>query len=182
MAASGVAAARVEGPAPEIDESQTGGRGLIGLACRTGEPAISNDYQADERVTGRGMNARGFETGSGAVFPLRVEGELAGVFAVQHAERNVFTGELTGLLQRLADNIAFALENFRGEARRRKAKRRLSESEQRFRSLYAADADVYWEQDEQYRFTAFTDNVRRRTRSRPAPRSASAAGSSSTST
>ncbi|HET7198725.1 MAG TPA: PAS domain S-box protein, partial [Burkholderiales bacterium] len=168
VAESGVAAGRVEGPLPSLEEGGPGGRGLIGLACRSGEPAISNDYQADPRIAERGMRMRGYEIGSGAVFPLRVEGELAGVFCVQHGERNVFTGELTGLLQRLADNIAFALENFRGEARQRTAKRALSESEERFRRLTQLSADVYWEQDEQYRFTAFTDSARRRNEVEPA--------------
>ena len=161
VAESGVAAGRIDAPSPSLDESRPNGRGLVGLACRSGEPAISNDYATDPRIAERRVQPRGHGVGSAAVFPLRVEGELAGVFAVQHAERGVFTGELTGLLQRLADNIAFALENFRGEARQVSAKRELSESEQRFRSLTQLSADVYWEQDEQYRFTSFSDSVRR---------------------
>jgi PAS domain S-box-containing protein len=53
------------------------------------------------------------------VFPLAVEGDLAGVFGLQHAERGAFTCELTALLQRLADNISFALENLQREERYR---------------------------------------------------------------
>src|SRR6185369_13961124 len=90
-----------------------------------------------------------YSVGSAAVFPLQVEGELFGVFGLQHAERGAFSDELTGLLQRLADNIAFALENFRANQRRRAAKRKLAESEERFRSLTGLSSDMFWEQDEE---------------------------------
>jgi diguanylate cyclase (GGDEF)-like protein/PAS domain S-box-containing protein len=155
-AASGTAAALAEGVAPSIDESQPGGKGLIGHACRTGQPAISNDYAADPRTQGRVRQGRPYEVGSVAVFPLRADGELAGVFGLQHAQRHAFTEELTALLQRLADSISFALENFRREKHRRKAKRKLGESEQRFRSLTGLSSDIYWEQDAEYRFTSFS--------------------------
>jgi diguanylate cyclase (GGDEF)-like protein/PAS domain S-box-containing protein len=155
-AASGTAAALVEEVAPSIDESQPGGKGLIGHACRTGRPAISNDYAADPRTQGRARLGRPYELGSVAVFPLRAEGELAGVFGLQHAQPHAFTDELIALLQRLADSISFALENFHREKHRRRAKRQLGESEQRFRSLTGLSSDIYWEQDAEYRFTTFS--------------------------
>ena len=144
LAASGVAAPLLRDVVPQIDASQPGGGGVLGRACRSREPAISNDY-ADAQVTG-------YQVRSAAAFPLLVEGELIGVLGLLHAERNVFSDELTGLLQRLADNICFALENFSREARRNNAQRGLRESEARFRSLTEL-SDLYWEQDEEYRFT-----------------------------
>jgi len=154
-AVSGRAAELVHPVRPTFDANDLAGKGLIGEACRTGQPAISNDYSADPRVVGR---AGAYEVGSAAVFPLHVEGELFGVFGLQHAQRGAFGDELTALLQRLADNIAFALENFRANKRRRAAKRKLAESEQRFRSLTGLSSDMYWEQDEEHRFTALSDS------------------------
>jgi len=152
-AASGPSAALVENIVPTLDETQPGG-GLIGDACRTGRPAISNDYAADPRTVGRRGEVRSYHVGAAAVFPLHVVGELAGVFGLQHRDKDAFGDELTALLQRLADSIAFALEKLQREAQRRKAKRKLRESEERFRSLTGLSSDNYWEQDTEFRFTS----------------------------
>ncbi len=118
-AASGPRAGEAELVPASIDASQSGGQGLIGLACRTNRPAIANDYAADARINHARRAVRSYAIGSAAVFPLVVEGELAGVFGLQHAERGAFTAELTALLERLADNISFALENLQREERYR---------------------------------------------------------------
>jgi PAS domain S-box-containing protein len=118
-AASGPIAGETETLPASIHASQSGGQGLIGLACRTGQPALSNDYPADPRIDQARRAVRPYFIGSAAVYPLVVEGELAGVFGLQHAEKGAFTGELTALLQRLADNISFALENLQREERYR---------------------------------------------------------------
>ena len=157
-AAGGPAARQAAKDAPSIDATKPEGRGLIGHVFRTGERAIVNDYDADPRVAGRRELDRGYRVGSSAVFPLRVDGELAGVFAMQHPSRDAFSEELTALLQRLADNIVVALENFRANKRRRTAKRKLAESEERFRSLTGLSSDMYWEQDEEHRFTVLSDS------------------------
>ena len=118
-AASGPKSGEAEASPASIHASQSGGQGLIGFACRTGRPAIANDYPGDPRINHSRRAVRHYFIGSAAVFPLAVEGDLAGVFGLQHAERGAFTCELTALLQRLADNISFALENLQREERYR---------------------------------------------------------------
>jgi diguanylate cyclase (GGDEF)-like protein len=89
------------------------GRGITGTAFRSRTPCISNDYEADFGVDGhfsKVVKAAG--TLSGAAFPLLRHGEPIGVLIFLSSERGTFTPELTELLQRLADNVAFALENF----------------------------------------------------------------------
>jgi diguanylate cyclase (GGDEF)-like protein len=49
---------------------------------------------------------------SGAAFPLLVNGQVLGIMLFVAAEKGVFTREFAELLQRLADNVSFALENF----------------------------------------------------------------------
>src|SRR5206468_9934415 len=49
---------------------------------------------------------------SGAAFPLLVHGEAAGVMLLMSTEKDTFTAEFVELLQRLTDNVSFALENF----------------------------------------------------------------------
>jgi diguanylate cyclase (GGDEF)-like protein/PAS domain S-box-containing protein len=164
-AASGPAASATEDRPPSLDETQSA-HGLVAHAWRTGTAAISNDYAADPRSAARRGVARPYAVGSAAVFPLRVEGARVGVLALQHAQRDAFAGELTALLQRLADNISFALENFGREARRLQAERESRDAEARFRSLTSLSSDTYWEQDASYRFTKFTDTATDRLRTR----------------
>jgi diguanylate cyclase (GGDEF)-like protein len=88
------------------------GRGISGTAFRSGEACISNDYMSDPR--GFAFHALVVSDGakSGAAFPLPVGGKTVGVMLFLSAERHAFTAEFVELLQRLADNVCFALENF----------------------------------------------------------------------
>ncbi|HEX6692851.1 MAG TPA: PAS domain S-box protein, partial [Burkholderiales bacterium] len=117
VAASGPAAAMRDELPPSIDPNHPGGQSIIGLACRSGEPQVSNDYQNDPRTTGRRRLNRRYVVRAAAVYPLRINGRTAGIFGLQHAEKDVFSIELAALLQRLADNISFALANFEREER-----------------------------------------------------------------
>jgi diguanylate cyclase (GGDEF)-like protein len=49
---------------------------------------------------------------SGAAFPLLVRGEPVGVMIYMSLDKDTFTSEFSELLQRLADNVSFASENF----------------------------------------------------------------------
>jgi diguanylate cyclase (GGDEF)-like protein/PAS domain S-box-containing protein len=126
---------------------------LVGLAWQSGEVVISNDYQNDPRTAQRRMRGRPYEVGSGAVWPLYVDAEPVGLFSLLHAEKGAFSEQMNLLLQRLAENISFALVNFTHEERRLKAEQELRESEERFRNLTELSSDWYWEQDEELRLT-----------------------------
>src|SRR5207237_10921212 len=124
------------GPATAFPVSDTVAAGsIIDLAWRSGEVVISNDYQADPRTEQRRKRGRPYQVGAGAVWPLFVDGEKVGVFSLLHAERDAFSAEMILLLQRLADNMSFALANFAHEGRRLQTERDLRESEERFRTL-----------------------------------------------
>ncbi len=155
VAASGAAAKLSAHRRPSMDPANPRGQGLTGLACRTGQPVISNDYEADPRKQKR-PEWHTYPVGSVALFPLKVEGEIAGVFGLQHAERNAFSEELTQLLQRLADNISFALGNFGRDAQRKRGEEALRESEGRFRSLTELSSDFYWRTDGEHRMLEVT--------------------------
>jgi diguanylate cyclase (GGDEF)-like protein len=86
------------------------GRGLSGTAFRTGQPSVSNDFQADMRTSHWHGSATG--TKSGAGLPLMVGGRPVGVFLFLSSERDTFTPDLIELLRRLAENVSFALQNF----------------------------------------------------------------------
>ena len=88
------------------------GRGLAGTAFRTRAPCISNDYLNDERVRIFHPIVRGDGARSGAAFPLLIGGQAVGIMIYMSSEKDTFTPEFVELLQRLADNVSFALENF----------------------------------------------------------------------
>jgi diguanylate cyclase (GGDEF)-like protein len=88
------------------------GRGLSGTAFRSGTAAVSNDYLSDPRGIAFHPVVRADGAKSGSAFPLVVQGEIAGIMLFLSAEVNTFTSEFVELLQRLADNVSFALENF----------------------------------------------------------------------
>jgi diguanylate cyclase (GGDEF)-like protein/PAS domain S-box-containing protein len=136
VAASGAAAALVKDIVPDIDDAAPGGGGVLGRAYRTGASAVSNDYANDPATAARRGLVRSYHVGAAAAFPLLVDGRVEGLFGLQHAERQAFSDELTGLLQRLADNISFALENFRRDRRRVQAEAAMQQSEAWFRQTF----------------------------------------------
>jgi diguanylate cyclase (GGDEF)-like protein len=92
-----------------ISADKPEGRGLTGTAYRSGQPSVSNDFQADARTSHWHGKT---ETRSGAGLPLLIGGKPVGVFLFLSSERGTFTPEFVELLRRLAENVSFALDNF----------------------------------------------------------------------
>ncbi len=101
------------------------GRGLSGTAFRTRQACISNDYLNDLRAIAFHPVVRADGAKSGAAFPLQVKGEVVGIVLFLSAETGTFTAEFVELLQRLADNVSFALENFDRADEKRRAEERI---------------------------------------------------------
>jgi diguanylate cyclase (GGDEF)-like protein len=95
-----------------ISEGLPEGCGLTGTAYRTRQPCISNDFVTDERTRPWHDKARRSGVASSAALPLLNGGRVEGVIVFNSLERDTFTPELVELLQRLAENISFALDNF----------------------------------------------------------------------
>jgi diguanylate cyclase (GGDEF)-like protein/PAS domain S-box-containing protein len=111
------------------------GRGPAGIALREGQPYICNDFFADP-VT-RPWRDRAERSGlrSAAVFPIRRGGRNVGVLILYDAEPGVFDADLVALLEEMAGDISFALDNFEREAA-------LEESGERFRGLVESAMDA----------------------------------------
>lgn len=112
VAAAGSAAETTRHVRLSTDEARPEGRGLSGTAFRTRRPCITNDYVTDQRVAAFQRVVGTYGAQSGAAFPLLVRGEPVGVMIYMSLDKDTFTPEFAELLQRLADNVAFALENF----------------------------------------------------------------------
>ena len=112
VAASGPAAETTRHVRLSVDETRPEGRGLSGTAFRTRRPCITNDYVNDQRVAAFQAVVGSYGAQSGAAFPLLVRSEPVGVMIYMSLDKDTFTSEFSELLQRLADNVSFALENF----------------------------------------------------------------------
>jgi GAF domain-containing protein len=66
----------------------------------------------DQRVAAFQAVVGSYGAQSGAAFPLMVRSEPVGVMIYMSLDKDTFTSEFSELLQRLADNVSFALENF----------------------------------------------------------------------
>ncbi|MBW7972422.1 EAL domain-containing protein [Bradyrhizobium sp. BR 10289] len=95
-----------------IDADRPEGRGMSGTAFRTRQPCISNDYVNDSRVSAFHAVLQGEGARSGAAFPLITHDQPVGVMIYMSTEQDTFTDEFVELLQRLANNVSFAMENF----------------------------------------------------------------------
>lgn len=133
--------------------------GATAQALRTGHDLVSNDtlgdaldYDEREALLLGGVRAHG-------VFLLRRNGKLAGALELCAPQPGCFDEELIGLLERLAANISFALENFSREEARVAAEIALRESENRFRDFADAAGEFVWETDAAGRFTYVSSGV-----------------------
>jgi diguanylate cyclase (GGDEF)-like protein/PAS domain S-box-containing protein len=134
------------------DAAVSQGQDLAGDAFYSGRPCVSNDCLKDER-TRAWHAAAGIQ--SAAAVPFVRAGATRGVLLLYAERKRVFDEEAVRLLERMAQNISFGLENLERDAERQRAQARLNQSEARFRSLTELSSDWYWEQDASLRFTKF---------------------------
>jgi diguanylate cyclase (GGDEF)-like protein/PAS domain S-box-containing protein len=124
------------------------GRGPAGTALREDRPYICNDFFADPATLPWRDRAARSGVRSSAVFPFRRGGRAVGVLNLYDAEPGVFDAELVALLEEMAADLSFALDNFEREAA-------LRESAERFRGLVESAMDAIITVGEDQRIVQF---------------------------
>ncbi|HLX18219.1 MAG TPA: EAL domain-containing protein [Bradyrhizobium sp.] len=112
-----------------VSASSPLGNGLVGIACRTQKPCVSNDLQNDERLKSWREAAMRVGARAAAGLPVIRAGESVGVLLVVLDEINALDDEAVALLTRMAENLSFGLDNIDREAafkRNERAARRLA--------------------------------------------------------
>ncbi|MDE2156111.1 MAG: PAS domain S-box protein [Xanthomonadaceae bacterium] len=133
-----------------FDAGSPFGHGPAGIAVRENRPVWFQDFLHDPRASPWHERGARFGLGAVAALPLRCNGVVVGVIALYAGLTNVFDGAMRDLLERMATDIGFALDNFAHEAARVQALDELRESEQRYRALVEQSiAGVYLIQDQQ---------------------------------
>ena len=125
VAAAGPTAASALQVRVSASEARPEGHGLSGRAIRSRQACIVNDYLADSSVKAFHDRARSDGANSGGAFPLFVQGRVVGIMIFISLEKETFTPEFAELLQRLVDNVSFALENFDRADEKTKADERI---------------------------------------------------------
>lgn len=98
-------------------EDMPGNCALTAQALTEAKPVICNDIASDERMATLRSAAlsRGYR--SVVVLPLMLDGKPVGVFVLYAAETGVFDEEEMRLLNEIAGDIAFAIDNLKKEAK-----------------------------------------------------------------
>lgn len=103
-------------------------RGPVGTAIRLGRTVVSNDIAHDPHMRPWAEQAlrRGYR--SLAAVPLLIDGRAFGALAIYAAESGFFDAEETGLLEALAEDIAFGVSHIRHEQERVRTEAALREA------------------------------------------------------
>ncbi len=111
------------------------GHGPIAIALRENRPVFCDDFLTDPTTAPWHDLAREFGIRASAALPLRRRNFVIGALMLYSAEANTFNAQTCALLEEMAKDISFALENYDREALRRQAEADLRESEQLFRCV-----------------------------------------------
>jgi diguanylate cyclase (GGDEF)-like protein/PAS domain S-box-containing protein len=142
-----------------IDAGRPEGQGPSAHAIRTGCNYVSNDITGDPRNRPWRETLAALGVRAQATFLLHREGRVIGALHLYAGQVGFFDDELTGMLEKLAVNLSFALDNFQREEARRAAEAALRESETRFRDFADAAGEYVWEADLGERYTYVSSRV-----------------------
>lgn len=131
----GNAAGFLHGRDVPLDAAKPGARQPAAAAARDGKAHVNNDTLADPHVADLHERMREYSIRSAASVPLLLEGKPIGSFSLYASEPGHFDDERMQLLNELAGGIAFALDRFEQDNRRRRAEAAIQEARQQLQVL-----------------------------------------------
>jgi GAF domain-containing protein len=121
-------------PSISVDATSKLGQGLAGIAYRTAKSCTSNDVLNDKRLIPWRDDSTRDGVGATVAVPILKDGSSVGVFLFCVAEPGSITPQIVALLERMVENVSFALQNFEREDNRKKTE----QLTQRLSAVYAA--------------------------------------------
>jgi diguanylate cyclase (GGDEF)-like protein len=115
VAGAGVGIDTLRAAPSSTDEHSAEGQGLAASAFRTGRPFVTNDYINDGRLRRWHAEASRIGARSAAAVPIRRHGSCIGALLFYLDQPNSLSSEIIGLLESMAENVSFALDNFERE-------------------------------------------------------------------
>jgi len=135
------------------------GRGPVAIAIREERRYVTNNLLADAAFEPWRARASALNLQSGAVVPFRRGGAVEGCIALYAAEPDFFDTELLHLLEEIASDLSFALDNFDRDAARVRAEQELISSQARLLSAQARAQLGSWEEDLRTRQTRWSEQM-----------------------
>jgi diguanylate cyclase (GGDEF)-like protein len=124
---------------PHLVDPSLEGQGLSATALRLGRTVVTGDYANDRRASRLRDPARKLGIGSAAAIPIRRAGQVFGVFLFSLREVHSLSREMIGVLERIAENVSFALDNFDRERSRERAEQARAQVNRLYAALTAAN-------------------------------------------
>ena len=118
------------------------GCGPTARAIRSGKSQVSNDLSIEPSFAPWREAAARYGLKASAAFPLREDGHAIGALNVYAGEAGFFDDQLVALLEEMASDVSFALDNIKKEARHHAVRHALTLSEQKFRLLVETTTDA----------------------------------------
>ena len=94
------------------------GRGLAGTAFRTRRSSVTDDYQNDQRLKPWLEKGKHLDIKAAVAVPILKDGASIGVFLFYLSEVNTLNHRIVALMERMVENVSFALANFERERQR----------------------------------------------------------------
>jgi diguanylate cyclase (GGDEF)-like protein len=141
VASAGDSGDGVRARTPPVDRRSESSPGPAAMAFRTGRPAVANDCFSDEWFEQR-HGAEGRINVSSAALPIKKDGSSIGALVFYFDQPDAFDPEIIGLLERMAENLSFALDNFERERQHRSAERARERLSRMFAALSATNEAI----------------------------------------
>lgn len=122
------------------DPARPEGQGPAALAMRAGLPRYCDDFLCDPATVPWQEMAREFGIRAHAVLPLRRGGEVTGVLTLCASEPGAFDAQTRSLLEEMAVDVSFALDNF-------DRKTALAEWTERYEATVRASGQILLDRD-----------------------------------
>ncbi len=112
------------------------GRGPTGTCIRERRSVVYNDFLRDPLALPWRERAAGFGIHAAAAFPIESAGRVWGALTIYSGTMGFFSDQDRKLLEKVAGDIGFALDNLERERQRLQAEQSLRESEEKYRKLF----------------------------------------------
>ena len=109
-------------------DERPGGHGPTGTCIRTGRPYICNEYLKDPCTASWHEWARSHHLQASASIPFHRGGTIVGALMIYSDEVNCFEAQDVALLEEIAKDISFALDNLATQAKARQLSRAVEQS------------------------------------------------------